>query len=281
LRALSLGVPAFSSRSAFSSSLAARSRFAAWASRYSRRIRAARDSRAAGAREGPASRLRAPAYRRPSVSLKREGRKILRKRQNLAGPNSRLPSLMPRILVRWALFVVITLSLALSAGCGPSGDPRQQANGTIIEANQVIEEHNRLYAEARDTYDEAKEAVETGDDPSEEAERFTETRETMEEAQARLSEARQLLAEVRNLDVDTELRDYVGLLSEALDTQAAAEDREIDYYRILEEDPSLEDDRERALNILQQVDDFSQRAEEDYDRAREFADDNPELIRER
>ncbi len=188
---------------------------------------------------------------------------------------------MARILARPALLVVITLSLSLFAGCSALlGDPLERANALIAEANQDIDEHNRLSEEARATYTQAKEGIEAGDNPSGEAERITQTRETMEEAQARLSEARQLLAEVRNLDVDAELKDYVGLLSEALDTQAAAEDREIDYYRILEEDPSLEDDRERALDILQQVDDFSQRAEEDYERAREFADDNPELIRE-
>lgn len=189
---------------------------------------------------------------------------------------------MPRILVRQALFVVITLSLPLFVACSSaSGDPHEQANDSVVEANEAIEEHNELFAEVRSTYAEAKEAVETGDDPSEEAERFTQTRETMEEAQARLSEAQQLLAEVRNLDVEAELRDYVGILSEALDTQIAAEDREVDFYRILEDDPSLEDDRQQALNILNQVDDFYQRAAEDYEQAQEFADENPEVIRER
>ena len=189
---------------------------------------------------------------------------------------------MPRILARQVLFVVIALSLPLFSACsGASGDPREQANDSVVEANEAIGEHNQLFAEVRSTYAEAKEAVETGDDPSEEAERFTQTRETMEEARARLSEARQLLAEVRNLDVEAELRDYVGLLSEALDTQIAAEDREIDFYQILEDDPSLEDDREEALDILDQVDDFYQRAADDYREAQEFADENPQLIRER
>ncbi len=186
---------------------------------------------------------------------------------------------MLRILARQVLFVVIALSLPLFSAC--SGDPREQANDSVVEANEAIGEHNQLFAEVRSTYAEAKEAVETGDDPSEEAERFTQTRETMEEARARLSEARQLLAEVRNLDVEAELRDYVGLLSEALDTQIAAEDREIDFYQILEDDPSLEDDREEALDILDQVDDFYQRAADDYREAQEFADENPQLIRER
>ena len=277
MRTLSLGMPPSSSRSAFSSSLVARSRFVRWVSKYSWMARAARGSRAE-LRTGPVWR-RVRAYKRPSASRERGGHKVLRKRGNLADPKGRLPWTMPCILVRQTLLVMITLSLPLFTAC--SSDPREQANDSVVEANEAIEEHNQLFAEVRSTYAEAKEAVETGDEPSVEAERFTETRETMEEARARLSEARQLLAEVRNLDVEAELRDYVGLLSEALDTHIAAEDREIDFYQILEEDPSLEDDREQALDILDQVDDFYQRASADYRQAQEFADENPELIRER
>ena len=201
----------------------------------------------------------------------------------LAGPKVRLPSFMARILARPALFVLITLTqLSLFAGCsGLSGNPHDEANGLVTQANQDIDEHNRLFEETRDTYAEAKDAVEAADDPSEEAERFTQTRETMVEAQAKLKDAREPLSEIRNLDVDTELKDYVGTLSEALDTHIAAEDREMEYYRILEEDPGLEDNRESAQGILDQVADFYQRADADYQRAQDLADANPELIKER
>lgn len=190
---------------------------------------------------------------------------------------------MVPILIRLALFVVITLSLPLFTGCSGffGGGPREQANNYVMEANGAIEEHNRLFEEARATYAEAKEAIETEDDPSEETERVTQTRETLEEAQGRLQEARGPLAGIRELDVDAETKEYAGLLSEAVDTQIAAESREIDYYRILEEDPSLNEDRERALSILDQVGDFYQRAQDDYERAQQLADANPELIKQR
>jgi hypothetical protein len=222
------------------------------------------------------------AYRRPSFSPKRDGRRVLKRRRNLAGPRGRLPSLMALILARLVLFVVIALSLPLFAGCSSlgGGDASKQANDYVTEVNDDIDEHNRLFEEARATYTEAKEAVENADDPSGEAERFTQTRETMEEAQARLQEARGPLAEIRNLNTDTEIKEYAGILSEAVDTQIAAESREINFYQILEEDPTLEDNREEALGILEQVGDFYQRAEEDYQRAQELADANPELIRE-
>lgn len=189
---------------------------------------------------------------------------------------------MGHILVRPALFVLVTLSLSLLASCsGLSGNPREQANGFVAEANQDIDEHNRLFQEARNDYAEAKDAVEKADDPSGEAERFTQTRQTMVEAQAKLKDAREPLSQIRDLDIDAELKDYAGILSEALDTQIAAEDREMEFYRILEEDPSLKDNRESAQGILDQVGDLYKRADDDYQRAQDLADANPELIKER
>lgn len=285
-RAVSLGVPSLSNRSAFSSSLAARSRFAAWASRYSRTARLARHSKDVSRTDVSAvrasRRARTRARRCLSVFFQRDGRRLSSKRRNVTRLiDATLRLVMARILVRPVLFVVITLSLLLPlAGCSDlGGGPRDQANDLLAEANEAIDDHNRLFENARNTYEEAKEAVEAGDDPSEEAERITQARETIEDAQANLQEARESLVQVQDLDVDPEIKDYANLLAEALDTQIAAEDREIDFYRILEEDPSLESNNERARNILQEVGDGYQRAEDTYERAQELADANPDLIK--
>lgn len=190
--------------------------------------------------------------------------------------------LAARILPRPALLAVAALSLLPLAGCSNlSADPVEQANDLIVEANEAIVEHNRLYEEARATYEEAREAVEAGGEPSEEAERVTETREALEEAQESLSQAQGPLAEVRNLDgVDPEVERYAALLSEATEAQIGAEEGELEFYQILEEDPGLEDNREEALEILTEVDAGYQRAEDAYGRAQELADANPALIGE-
>lgn len=288
MRALSLGVPAFSSRSAFALSLTARSRFAAWASRYSRTVCAARDS-SAGARKGSAPRRpRTRAYRRPNLSFKRGGRRVLRRKRTLADPKGgRLLSLMIRILFRPVLFVVITLSLSLPAGCsGLFGGPSEQANDRLGEANEAIEEHNRLFEEARDTYEEAREAVESGESTSaeatsEETERFAEVRSTMQEARSELAEAREPLSEVQDLDVEPEIKEYAGLLLESVDARLAAEDGEIQYYEILEQDPTLTENREEALDLLAEAGESYQEADEAYGRAQRLAESNPELLKER
>lgn len=203
------------------------------------------------------------------------------------GPKGgRLLSLMARILVRPILTVVITLSLALSGGCsGTFGDPYEQANGHIADANRAIEEHNRLFEEARDTYEEAKESVEAGESASGEAttqevERLAQARENMQEARDALEEARQPLSEVQDLEVATEIQEYASLLSEAVDAQLAGEGGEIGFYQLLERDPTLADNRERAEEILTEVEERYEEAGDAYDRARQLADDNPELLPE-
>lgn len=186
---------------------------------------------------------------------------------------------MTRILELRASVVVITLSLLLVAGCsGVSGDPRQQANDAITEANETIAEHDRLFGEARETYEGAREAIEDGEDPEEQASRVAEARETLADARTSLEAAREPLLEVRNLDVEQEIKEYAGLVAEAMDAQLGAEAREIEFYEILEADPILRDDRERALDVLAEVEDGYERAEASYARSREVADANPELI---
>jgi hypothetical protein len=66
-----------------------------------------------------------------------------------------------------------------------------------------------------------------------------------------------------------------------VDGQISAEDREIDFYELLEQDLTLENSRAEAENILSEVDDGYEEAEEAYERAQELANANPELLTER
>lgn len=190
---------------------------------------------------------------------------------------------MARILVCPVLTVVITLSLALLAGCSGIGDPYEQANEHVADANEAIEEHNQLFEEARGTYEEAKESVEAGDTNSGEAtaqevERLAQAREDMQEARDTLGEAREQLSEVQDLEVEAEIQEYANLLSEAIDAQLAGEGGEIGFYELLERDPTLADNREQAEETLTEIGDRYEEAENAYDRARELADANPELL---
>lgn len=175
--------------------------------------------------------------------------------------------------------VVITLSLLLPAGCsGASGSPREQANDAIAEANETISEHDRLFGKARETYEGARRAIEDGEDPEEQAQRVAGARETLAEARSSLEDAREPLLEVRGLDVEPEIKEYAAIVAEAMDAQLVAEAGEIEFYEILEKDPILERDRERALDTLSGVGESYDRAEASYARSREIADANPELI---
>jgi TolA-binding protein len=174
--------------------------------------------------------------------------------------NGRLLSLMVRILVRPVLTVVIMLSLAPLAGCsGAVGDPYGQVNEHIADA---------------------KESVESGEDTAQEEERMAQARENMQKARDTLGEARGQLSEVQDLEVEAEVKEYAEILSEAIDAQLAGEGGEIGFYELLERDPTLEDNRERAKEILTEVDDRYEEARNAYDRARELADANPDLLPE-
>lgn len=201
---------------------------------------------------------------------------------------------MLRILIRPANLVVITLALFLAVGCSGS---REQADSSIAEANAAIAEHNQLFEEARSSYDEAKETIESGRestgestssggttsgaDNAQEVEQVVQARETMQDARERLQDARDPLAEVQDLDVEQEIIDYTALLSEAVEAQILAEEREIAYYEILERDPTLSENREEALSLLSEAGGGYTEARDAYDRAQEVADANPELLPER
>lgn len=187
---------------------------------------------------------------------------------------------MTYIINRLAPFVVILLSILMIAGCsGMLGeDPREQADKAISDANKSISEHNKLFDEARSTYADVKQKIESGDDPSKEKGRITEARNTLEAARSDLQDARESLDKVKDLDVDPAIKKYASLLSEAMDAQLAAEAKEIEFYGILEKDPALEDNREKALDLLSQVASGYQKAEKTYGEAQEVANSHPKLI---
>jgi hypothetical protein len=188
---------------------------------------------------------------------------------------------MAHILSRPLVLVVTTLSLSLSAGCsGTFGSPYDQANGYVTEANEAIDEHNRLFEEARGTYEAAKEAVESGEDTSQAVDGITEARETIQEARGELERAREPLTEIQDLDVETQIKEYAVLLSEAIDAQIAAENREMRFYEILEQDPTLTDNRAEAEETLTEVGDGYEEAQNSYNQAQELANANPDLLKE-
>ena len=187
---------------------------------------------------------------------------------------------MPYMINRPAQIVVILLSTLLFAGCsGLFGEsPGERADRAIVEANGAISDHNRLFGEARDTYASVKAEIESGNDPSAQQDRITEARDTMERARAKLQEANTSLGEVNDLDVDPAVKRYAATLSDAMDAQISAENREIEFYALLQEDPALENNRQEALDLLEQVGNDYDTAERSYTEARNLADENPELI---
>ena len=69
-----------------------------------------------------------------------------------------------------------------------------------------------------------------------------------------------------------------GVVVEAYE-QLDAEGKEIDFYVILETDPGLQNNREKALDLLSQVADGYQKAEKTYGEAQDIADSHPKLIK--
>lgn len=187
---------------------------------------------------------------------------------------------MMHMINRLAPAVVIVLSAIMLAGCsGMFGEnPRDQANKAISDANKSISEHNKLFDEARSTYADVKQKIESGDDPSKEKGRITEAKRALEEARKDLQDASDSLDSVKDLDVDPTIKKYAGLLSEAMDAQLAAEAKEIEFYGILEKDPALEDNREKALDLLSEVGEGYQKAERTYAEAQDLANSHPKLI---
>ncbi len=187
---------------------------------------------------------------------------------------------MSYMINRPARIVVILLSTLLLAGCsGVFGEsPGERADRAITDANESISEHNRLFGEARDTYASVKQEIESGNDPSGQQGSITRARDTMEEARSNLQDANRRLGAVDDLDVDPPVRRYANTLSDAMEAQISAEDREIEFYTLLQEDPALENNRQEALDLLDRVGSDYERAEQAYAEARNVANENPNLI---
>jgi hypothetical protein len=173
-----------------------------------------------------------------------------------------------------ALAVVILLSVFVLTGCSDD----QLADEAISNANKSISEHNELFAKARSTYADVKQKIESGADHSEEKDSIAAAKNTLEKARKHLQDARESLGTVADLDVDPSVTKYARLQSEAMDVQLAAEAKEIEFYGILEEDPALQNNREKANDLLSEVGNDYQKAKKIYDEAKKVADANPKLI---
>jgi ElaB/YqjD/DUF883 family membrane-anchored ribosome-binding protein len=181
--------------------------------------------------------------------------------------------------------VVITLAAFLVYGCsGFFEDPREKANEAISSANEAVAQHNELFRETRDTYQEVKTQIETsgaqdGENAfQQEKERIATAQSNLEDARSQLEEARGSLQNIRDLEVEQPVKRYANLLSSAMEAQISAESSEIEFYGILIENPTLENNRERAEELLTQAGDSYQEAENSYQQAQELADSNPDLL---
>lgn len=186
---------------------------------------------------------------------------------------------------RFTPIVVIALAAFLIYGCSSfTASPREQANEAITSANESVEQHNELFRETRDTYQEVKEQIETtagseGENDFEQArERLTNAQSKLEDARSQLEEARGSLEGIQDLEVEQPVKRYANLLSDAMQAQISAESSEIEFYSVLIEDPTLENERERAEELLTQAGDSYQEAENSYQEAQELADSNPDLL---
>ena len=187
---------------------------------------------------------------------------------------------MPQILNRYAPIVVVIFAVLLAFSCSSNSDnSREKANRAVQKANQQIAEHNRLFNQSRDTYTQVKDKLESGGDPKKQKEQIAKASDTLKEARGHLQDARDSLNDVANLKgLDPTVKKYVRLLSQAMDAQLSAEAKELEFYDILKKDPALEKNREKALDLLSEVDDNYKQAENAYAQARELASSNSSVI---
>ena len=187
---------------------------------------------------------------------------------------------MRYMINRPAPVVVILLSALVLAGCSAvfGESPREQADKAISNANESISKHNVLFDDARSTYADVKQKIESGDDPSKEKDNIAEAKNSLERARKDLQDAKESLGTIADLDIDPSVKEYAGLLSDAMDAQLAAEAKEIEFYGILEEDPTLQNNREKALDLLSEVGQGYQKAENLYQKAQNLANSHPKLI---
>lgn len=193
---------------------------------------------------------------------------------------------MANMINRLFPIVVIVLATSLVYGCsGLLSDPQERASELISSANEDVAEHNELFQQTRSIYDEVVEQIETSgggseneNDFKEEKERLGTAQSNLEDARSRLEEARKSLEKIQDLEVDRPVKRYANLLSDAMEAQISAESSEIEFYGVLMDDPTLEDNREKAEELLTQAGDDYQKAENLYKEAQELAASNPDLL---
>ena len=195
---------------------------------------------------------------------------------------------MAQIINRLALIVVITLSTLLLGGCsGFLGEtPKEQANADISAANKSVAQHNELFQQTRNTYQDVKKKIESSggeggkDAFQKEKDRIAEARSNLEEARGNLEDARSSLEGVQGIDkLDPTVKKYSRTLSKAMDAQVQAETEEIKFYDLLQEDPILENNRDKAQKLLSDAGDDYQQAESSYEEARGMANSNPKVLK--
>lgn len=181
---------------------------------------------------------------------------------------------------RPVLFGLIAFAFLLFSGCSvmSGGDPREQANADISKANSYIVKHNELFNSARTTYGQAKQAVASGSDPSKEVPNISKAKTDLDEARKNLDKAKAQLAEVQKLEVDPAIKEYATLLTQALDAQLNAEGKEVEFYGLLQSDPTLSKNRDQALKLLGEIGPAYDQARAQYDKAQKFADAHSSLI---
>ncbi len=187
---------------------------------------------------------------------------------------------MSYIVNRSTLAVVIALAaLVLISGCSSNPEnPRKKANEAVAQANESVAKHNKLFEQSRSTYDQAKTALESGKDPSGQKAKITEAKNTLDKAGNNLRDARESLKKIQSMDVNKAVKKYTSLLSSAMGDQISAEDKEAEFYGILEKDPTLKDNRKKAETLLSEVSKSYGKSREAYKKARDFAKSNPNVL---
>ncbi len=183
------------------------------------------------------------------------------------------------ILNRSLLLVVISFAaFLLVCGCSTLENPSKKANDAIVQANKSISEHNKLVERAHSEYADVRKSLDSGGDPSKEVKRIGDIKSIFQKARGDLSNARDALNSVQDMDVNPKVKKYARLLSSAIDDQLAAESKEIEFYGLLQKDPTLRHNRDQAQKILSQVSQGYESATATYRKAQKLANANPKLI---
>lgn len=177
---------------------------------------------------------------------------------------------------------IVALTLALTAfglcGCSLFSSASEEASAAFESANTSIDEHNRLFAEARETYDSVKTNIEDGERPANQREDIVQARSNLQEARGHLQEAQDQLEPISDMNVQEPVREYARTFTDAVNQQLTAEATEIEFYDLLEENPSLDGSRDEALALLDEVGNGYASAEEAYAEAQRLANENSDII---